>query len=209
LLDKKCDNLAGSSSFVFGKAYCKTHYLLGLKDAFYKEFESVRRGAVSQKFRNVFGRYVEAIHVDKGLKLPEELSTTKIKNRAQDFQIKEDSITFTIKRHPQPIPLGQKWAFNLKTESFSLISEEPTFYTCDEASEILGKAKSTILGYVRSGKLKAKRALDIPEIDAWFEDKLARGRYSVYTARNRIIRNNAWYIAHDELFRFKENMKTA
>jgi len=198
----RCQRPALPYGFVYGRAYCEEHYLLGLKHALLKELPSVVAGNPSTKFRNLFGRYVEGVYSARDETMPEALAGNKLRDRAENIQYRENAITFTIKRHPQPIPIQQHWRFDLEDKIFTLIKEEPTLLDCSEAADILGKTAQTVRRYIKEGRIGAQRASETTQITDWFEDKLGRGDYDTWVWRNRIIRADKWLIPREEIIRF-------
>jgi len=140
--------------------------------------------------------------------MPEALAGNKLRDRAENIQYRENAITFIIERHPQPIPIQQHWRFDLEDKVFTLIKEEPTLLDCRKAAEILGKTAQTVRRYIKQGKIRAQRAIETPQINDWFEDKLDRDHYETYIRRNQIIRPNKWLIPHEELSKFVKGKQT-
>lgn len=203
-----CQKPAGPAHFVYGRAYCEEHYLLGLENAFREEVSLLIAGKCTSKFRNLFGRYAEAIYSARDEPMPEALDGTKLRDRAENIQYLENAVTFTIERHPQPIPIQQRWRFDLESKVFTLIDEEPTLLDCSEAASILGKTEQTVRKYIKQGKIHAQRASENAQINLWFEDKLDRHHYDTWNKRNRIIPPNKWLISREELSRFVQGKQT-
>jgi hypothetical protein len=199
---KGCQQQARPDGFVYGNAYCKEHYLLGLENAFREEVSLLVVGEATRKLRNLFGRYAEGVYSSRGELMPEALAGTKLRDRAENIQYRDNTITFTIERHPQPIPIQQQWRFDLEDKVFTLISAEPTLLDCREAAAILGKTEQTVRKYIKQGKIQGQRASEKEQIDLWFEDKLSRQNYDTWNKRNRIIRPNKWFIPREELLKF-------
>ena len=138
--------------------------------------------------------------------MPEGLTANKLRDRAERVRHQENAITFTLERHPKPIPIQQQWRFDLDKKEFIMIGEKPTYLDCEEAAILLQVTPETVRRYIKQGKIQAQRALEIKEIDDWFEDKLERGNYGVYIRRNLIVPPNKWLVPHEELCRFlREN----
>jgi len=203
-----CHRLAHPARNIYGRAYCEDHYPCGLEQAFLEELYLLKYGKPSRKFRNLFGRYAESVYEKKGIPMPEELSGTKLRDRAENIQYRGNAIIFTIERHPRPIPIQQHWRFDLEDKVFMLIGEEPTLLDCSEAADILGKTEQTIRKYIKQGKIGAQRASETKQINDWFEDKLGRGHYETYIRRNQIIRPNKWLIPREELSKFVKGKQT-
>lgn len=197
-----CRKPAEPAGFVYGHAYCEDHYFLGLQSAFSEELSSLRREKPSNKFRNLFGRYAEAIYKVKGIVIPEELAGNKLRDRAERIQHQDDTITFTLVRHPTPVPVQQWWCFDLDKQEFTMINEKSAYLDCKEVAIVLRMAPETVRKYIKQGKIRAQRVSETKEINDWFDDKLRRGNYDVYTRRNLITRLNKWLIPREELCRF-------
>jgi hypothetical protein len=198
-----CQKAALPDGFVYGRAYCEGHYLLGLETALFEELPSLSAQKPSTRFKNIFGRYVEQVYRSTGMSMPEELTGAKLKNRAGDFQYRDNTITFTIERHAQPIPIQQRWGFDIEHKVLMLISEEPALLDCSEAADILGKSEGTVRRYIKQGKIRAERASENAQVRAWFEDKLNKGHYETYIRKNRIIRPNKLLIRREEITRLQ------
>jgi len=136
-----CQQPARPDGFVYGRAYCKEHYLLGLESAFREEVSLLVADKATSKFRSLLGRYAEGVYSARDEPMPEALAGTKLRDRAENIRYRENAITFMIERHPQPIPIQQHWRFDLEDKVFTLISEEPTLLDCSEAAVILGKTE--------------------------------------------------------------------
>jgi hypothetical protein len=197
-----CQSPAVPYRFVYGSAYCEEHYLLGLEHALFEERPSVIAGNPSIKFRNVFGRYVEQVYSSKGIPIPEQLASTKLRDRAEGISYHDNGISFVIHRHPEPIPVCQRWYFDLREKALTLIDESPIYLGCREAARRLKCSRATVRHYIAQGKIHAKKPSEIPEVSDWFDDKLERGDYVTYSRRNLIIPHNKWLIPTKELDRF-------
>jgi hypothetical protein len=206
---KQCDyegclKLAHPGLHVYGYSYCEDHYLCGLEQAFFEELTLPGDREPSKKFRNLFGRYAEALYQKKGEPMPEQLLGNKIRDRAKEIQHHGNTLTFIIDRHPTPIPVNQRWQFDLQQGNLSLISEEPSYLDCNEVAARLGLTSGTVRRYIKQGKLKAQKVSDIEAINYWFEDKLDRGYDDIYIRQSKIISPYKWLVSIDEFHRFKE-----
>ena len=80
----------------------------------------------STRFRNIFGRYIDAIYQDT--QLPSELTGTKIKNRAYGFRRWKRRLYFKLRRHPRVDyesyeETEQRWYYELDKKELILLGE--------------------------------------------------------------------------------------
>jgi predicted DNA-binding transcriptional regulator AlpA len=182
---------------IFGKPYCKNHYLLGLEKAFLCELSPENVKNRSHKLINLFGRYLECLYDEKGTPMPEALGVAKLRDRAKSLHLDGHDLTFIIDRHLMPIPSRQQWKFDLVTKILTLESEEPIYLGVDEAADKLGISNSAVYGRIKRGQLKAIKVSEVPEILTWVADRFEKGR-SVRGTYGGLSRNK-WLISTDEL----------
>lgn len=80
----------------------------------------------SRRFRNVLGRYIDALYQSK--ELPTKLSGTKIKNRAYAFRKQKSRLYFSLRRHPALDSeyyreTEQRWCFDFDRKQLDLMTE--------------------------------------------------------------------------------------
>jgi hypothetical protein len=125
-----CGRLAGRGWDVHGKFYCGPHYFPGLEKAFeegYATWDGVREP--SDKFKNLFSRYVERVYPAGGM--PEKLSQGRIEMRAAAWEKTQVGLEFSIERHLSAYRWGgpvktvnQVWGFRLQTKDLVLLRQE-------------------------------------------------------------------------------------
>ena len=60
---EECTNAPGPSHFIHGRAYCPEHYSPALEKHFFEELNRWdRKSEPSQKFRNLFARYIDSFY---------------------------------------------------------------------------------------------------------------------------------------------------
>jgi len=200
-----CEKPALPAGLVYGRAYCKEHYLSGLERAFHDELISLDRESPSSKFKNLLGRYIQELYETRDMQLPEGLTTSKLRDRTAQVHYEDDAISFVIERHPEPVPIRQLWRFNLKARELTLIKDASVYLGCEEAAEQLGRSMATVRRYIAQGKIKARKASDIPEVDGWFAHKVNKGRLDIHYRRTSIIPPNRWLIAAEEVERLMKD----
>lgn len=177
---------------------------MGLERAFHEELISLDRKSPNRKFRNLLGRYIEGVYQARGMPLPEQLGASKLRDRTTQIHYQHDAITFEIERHPQPVPVRQRWHFDLKDKGLTLIEEAPVYLSCEDAAKQLGVTAATVRRYIAQGKIQARRASDTPAVDDWFVDKLERGRLDICLRRILIVPPNKWLITPEEVERLMQ-----
>lgn len=80
----------------------------------------------STRFRNIFGRYIDALY--QGTQLQTNLTGTKIKNRAYGFRRWKRRLYFKLRRHPSVddeyyAETEQQWCFDLDKRELILLGE--------------------------------------------------------------------------------------
>lgn len=126
----ECGRLAGRGWDVHGRFYCGPHYFPGLEKAFleaYASWDGVHEP--SDKFKNLFSRYVERLYPMGGM--PEKLSQDRIEARAMAWKKTPVGLEFSIERHLPAYRWGgpvktvnQEWRFGLQTRDLLLLRQE-------------------------------------------------------------------------------------
>jgi hypothetical protein len=124
-----CSRPAGRGWDVHGKSYCGPHYFPGLEKAFleaYAAWDGVREP--SDKFKNLFSRYVERLYPMGGM--PDRLSQGRIEVRAIAWKKTQVGLEFSIERHLTAYRYGgpvktvnQEWQFGLQTKDLVLLRQ--------------------------------------------------------------------------------------
>ena len=125
-----CGRLAGLGWDVGGKSYCGPHYFPGLERAFLDEYASWDGvGEPSDKFKNLFSRYVERLYPAGGM--PDKLSPGRIEKRAAAWKKIQGGLEFSIERHRTAYRWGgpvrtvdQEWRFGLLTKDLLLVRQQ-------------------------------------------------------------------------------------
>jgi hypothetical protein len=115
---------------VHGRFYCGPHYFPGLEKAFLEEYAKWDGVCEpSDKFKNLFSRYVERLYPMGGM--PEKLSQGRIEVRAAVWKKTPVGLEFSIERHLQVYRWGglvktvnQEWRFGLQTKDLVLLSQQ-------------------------------------------------------------------------------------
>ena len=125
-----CGRLAGRGWDVHGRHYCGPHYFPGLEKAFQEEYtnwDGAREP--SDKFKNVFSRYVERLYPLGGM--PDKLSPGRIESRAGAWKKSPVGVEFSIERHLTAYRWGgvvktvnQEWRFGLLTKDLVLLRQQ-------------------------------------------------------------------------------------
>jgi hypothetical protein len=125
-----CGRLAGRGWDVHGRSYCGPHYFSGLEKAFLEEYATWEGGREpTDRFKNVFSRYVERIYPMGGM--PEKLSPGRIETGAVAWKKTQAGLEFSIERHLTTYRYGravktvnQEWRFGLLTKDLVLLKQQ-------------------------------------------------------------------------------------